>query len=71
MKMSINDLYLNRGLYFREDFREDYPVTKKLVLYAKNKPKIIEVTIKEEVLNKVKVATRSGKEMWVNKKELF
>jgi hypothetical protein len=67
MKMSINDLYLNRGLYFRED----YPVTKKLVLYAKNKPKIIEVTIKEEVLNKVKVATRSGKEMWVNKKELF
>jgi hypothetical protein len=67
MTMNFNDFYLNEGFYFTKN----YLVTKKLVVYNKNKPKIIEVTVGEEILNKVKVTTRRGKEMWVNKKELF
>jgi hypothetical protein len=45
--------------------------TKKLVIYTKNRPRTIEVTLGKENLNQVQVFTKSGREMWVNKKELF
>lgn len=53
----------------------NFKPTKKLVIYAKNKPRTIEVTVDEETENKysrqVQVTTKSGKKMWVNKKDLF
>jgi uncharacterized protein with ATP-grasp and redox domains len=64
-----------RGTFFDSFPTKKINPTKKLVIYAKNKPKIIEVTVNEETETKyskqVQVTTKNGKTMWVNKRELF
>jgi hypothetical protein len=66
----IYDFAERRGLYYTVGEKKIHP-KKKLVIYPQNRPKIIEVTVEKEVLNRSMVSTQSGKKMWVNKKELF
>lgn len=64
-------LNIDSGLYYPRYSDSKSRVIKKLVVFAKNKFKTIEVTIEEINLNDVLVSTKSGKKMWVKKKELF
>lgn len=63
-------LNIDSGLYY-PIVEKNPKVIKRLVVFAKNKFKTIEVTIEEINLNDVLVSTKSGKKMWVKKKELF
>ena len=62
------------GRHYPIEYRT-FNQTKKLVIYSKNKPKIIEVTVNEETETKysrqIQITTKGGKKMWVNKKDLF
>lgn len=72
---STSERYFSGRYYSVEYTRENFNPTKKLVIYTKNRPRVIEVTVNEKTETKyskqIQVTTKNGKTMWVNKKELF